>query len=73
MRVVTQSGGDARFIDNIEQIEGVFLDILRNLREQYVFGYYPTNHRDDGAWHGVRVRVSKPDVEIRAARGSINF
>jgi Ca-activated chloride channel family protein len=72
-QTVLRSGGDTHFIASIDQIEGVFLDILRNLREQYVLGYYPTNRRNDGAWHDVQVKVKRPGATIRVAEGYIDF
>ena len=70
---VARSGGDTHSIDRIEQIEGVFLEILRDLREQYVLGYYPSNRRNDGAWHKVRVRVARQGVNVRVAKGYVDY
>ncbi len=38
------------------------------LREQYVIGYYPSDNRNDGAWHEVRVRL-RGNVRVRARDG----
>lgn len=35
--------------------------ISRDLRDQYVLGYYPTHPRHDGKWHKVRVSLSDTD------------
>ena len=70
---VTRSGGDIHSIDRIEQIEGVFLEILRDLREQYVLGYYPSNRRNDGGWHDVRVRVARRGAHVRVAKGYVDY
>ncbi|MCP4896750.1 MAG: VWA domain-containing protein [bacterium] len=72
-RTVKRSGGGIHFIDNIDQIETIFLGILRELREQYVLGYYPSDRRNDGAWHKVRIKVVRPDVKVRAAAGYIDY
>ena len=64
---VEQSGGRVAVIDNIGAIEGAFRDILAELREQYVLGYYPSTIQNDGSWHEVpRPRVDRPGVRIRA-------
>lgn len=70
---VARSGGSIHSIESTDQIEPVFLGILRELREQYVLGYYPSNRRNDGAWHGVDVKVARPGVEVRVAEGYIDF
>jgi len=72
-QTVTRTGGGIHSIDSIEQIEKVFLGILSELREQYVLGYYPSDRRNDGAWHKVRVRVVRPGAHVRAAAGYIDF
>ena len=42
-KAVEESGGRIEKIDNASKLEGAFQTILRELREQYVLGYYPTN------------------------------
>ncbi len=72
-QTITRSGGSILSIESTDQIEGVFLNILRELREQYVLGYYPSNSRNDGEWHKVEVKVARPGVEVRVAEGYIDF
>lgn len=70
---VRRSGGDIHSINRIDQIQAIFLEILHDLREQYVLGYYPSNRRNDGAWHHVRVRVAGRGVDLRVAKGYIDY
>ncbi len=72
-RAVRDSGGQVVVVDRTEQIEPIFVEILRELREQYVIGYYPSNSRNDGRWHQVRVRVDRPDVEVRTHEGYLDL
>jgi Ca-activated chloride channel family protein len=72
-QTVEESGGRVVRVRAAEEIEQVFADILRELREQYVLGYYPSNNRDDGRWHRVRVKVDQPGVEVRAHAGYVDF
>ena len=71
--VVEQSGGRITILDQVEQIEPAFREILRELREQYALGYYPSQSRGDGAWHSVDVRVSRPGVKVRTRGGYVDF
>jgi Ca-activated chloride channel family protein len=70
---VEESGGRIVPVQSLEEIRPAFAEILRELREQYVLGYYPTSSRDDGSWHRVRVSVARPGVEVRAHRGYIDL
>lgn len=67
-RVVRESGGRIRNIDQIADAPAAFRDILAELREQYVLGYYPTQNRNDGSWHEVDVRVGG-GLRARAREG----
>jgi Ca-activated chloride channel family protein len=70
--IVNHSGGRIFGVTSPRQIRPVFIDILEELREQYVLGYYPNNRRNDGRWHRVKVKVEAADVEVRAPRGYVD-
>ncbi len=38
-----------------------------------MIGYYPSNRRNDGAWHNVRVRVRGDSLAIRARDGYLDY
>lgn len=72
-RAVTSSGGRVAMIRSADEIAPRFEEILAELREQYVLGYYPSVSRDDGAWHAVRVKTPFAGVELRAASGYFDY
>ncbi|MEM8963003.1 MAG: VWA domain-containing protein [Acidobacteriota bacterium] len=72
-RAVEESGGRINDLNGIDEIEPAFRDLLRELREQYVLGYYPTNDRDDGRWRDVDVDVDRSGTSIRARDGYVDF
>jgi Ca-activated chloride channel family protein len=72
-RVVEESGGRIIRVDRLEEIERVFVQILQELREQYVLGYYPSDQKNDGSWHRVRVKVKRRGVEVRTHEGYVDF
>jgi hypothetical protein len=41
----------------VDQVGAALQKILRELREQYVLGYQPTQNHGDGSWHKLEVRV----------------
>jgi Ca-activated chloride channel family protein len=56
-KAVRESGGRIVEVDRAANLENAFRTILRELREQYALGYYPTTATGDGKWHKVDVRV----------------
>jgi Ca-activated chloride channel family protein len=72
-RAVNDSGGRIIKVNSLQQIERVFVQILEELREQYVLGYYPSNRKDDGQWHRIRVKVKRSGTDVRTHRGYIDF
>lgn len=72
-RTVLESGGRIVTLDDIEDTEGAMKEILQELREQYVLGYYPSTVRHDGIWHDVAVEVDRPGLRVRARDGYVDF
>jgi Ca-activated chloride channel family protein len=73
-RAVIESGGKIEGIDSISGVEGAFKEILSELREQYVLGYYPSNARHDGKWHEVQIRIrNRQGLHVRARGGYVDF
>lgn len=73
-QAVAESGGRIIPIDRLEDAASVFSGILRELREQYVLGYYPIVNTNDGSWHEVEVKVRVPgSVDVRTREGYIDF
>ena len=66
---VPESGGRILDIGAVEESGSAFADILRELRNQYVIGYYPGDRMADGSWHEIEVRTSDRSVEIRTRDG----
>jgi Ca-activated chloride channel family protein len=70
---VEETGGRIISLESVEQAEGAVRDILQELREQYVLGYYPSVSRDDGSWHRVNVRASRSGTTVRARGGYVDY
>jgi VWFA-related protein len=72
-QLVEASGGRTVIARDAGDIEPIFVEILRELREQYALGYYPDNRANDGRWHRVRVRIARPEVEVRTHEGYVDL
>ncbi len=72
-RTVLETGGRIVTLNQIQDAETAFREILEELREQYVLGYYPTISHGDGTWHRVSVRVRRPGLSVRTRGGYVDY
>ena len=72
-KAIRESGGRIEVVEAIEDLDEAFAGIIAELREQYVIGYYPGENRGDGSWHDVKVRVSRPGVNVRTREGYLDY
>jgi Ca-activated chloride channel family protein len=73
VRTVAETGGRIIDLAQIEQTSAAMGEIVRELREQYVLGYYPTIALNDDSWHSVQVKVDRPGVRVRTRGGYIDY
>jgi len=71
LETLAQSTGGRAFYPTIGEIDRTFGDILRELRTQYLIGYYPHGPAaGDGKFHRVRLELPKhPDLRISTRAG----
>lgn len=72
-KTVVESGGRIVKIQRIGELEHAFASIMKELREQYVIGYYPTEFKKDGRWHAIKVDVKRPGVKVRVREGYVDY
>ena len=60
-RFITTPGGP--------ELRDAFKGIAEELGQQYTLSYRPLNRTRDGKWRALEVRVSKPDLQVRARKG----
>jgi VWFA-related protein len=54
----------------LEDLKGVYEQVINDLGTVYSIGYRPTNKQHDGAWRNVAIRlVNRPDLAARTRRG----
>jgi Ca-activated chloride channel family protein len=70
---VAETGGRIVNLESIDQASHAFRDILEELREQYVLGFYPSVAKNDGSWHKVTIRLRKIGLQVRARDGYIDY
>lgn len=67
-RLARQTGGRAFFTERIEELHGVFRELLDELSQQYALGYQPTNSARDDTWRQITVDV-EGQKRVRARQG----
>ncbi|MGH9945379.1 MAG: hypothetical protein ACRD9R_23755, partial [Pyrinomonadaceae bacterium] len=70
-KLAEQSGGRVFFPNSVSELPQIAQEITKDLRTQYVVGYYPTNKAKDGSFRSVRVQVAdtgKRDKRIAVTR-----
>jgi Ca-activated chloride channel family protein len=70
---VTRSGGRITMVTSVDEVGPVFVDVLQELRDQYVLGYYPSKGSNDGRWHDIEVRVRHPLATVRTHEGYVDY
>jgi len=68
-QLAAESGGEAYFPENVEQLESQYRRILENLRRRFVISYTSTNSTRDGAWRTVRIETKTPGTTVQAKGG----
>lgn len=64
------TGGRIFYPDSFERMDAAFADILRELRTQYLLGYYPHDVREQPrSYHPVKIDVPNAPVRITARSG----
>jgi len=68
-QLASGSGGRAFFSDNETKLEGIFHEIVEDLRHQYLLAYVPPDNAKNGDWHRIRVEVPGHGYGVRARLG----
>jgi len=59
-RFCAETGGNAYYIDRVEDLHNIYAEIQNELRSQYVLGFYPPDGVKPGSkWREVQVKVSE--------------
>jgi VWFA-related protein len=65
-----QSGGLYYQARKIEDLNGVYDQVINDLGKVYSLGYKPTNEKRDGLWRRVEIQLTgRPDLTARSRPG----
>lgn len=69
-QIADESGSLLYRADKVEDLDGVYQQVIQDLGTVYSIGYQPTNNLRDGSWRDVRVKLfNKPELRIKTKRG----
>jgi Ca-activated chloride channel homolog len=67
-RLSRPTGGRAFFTERIDELQGIFGELLEELSQQYGLGYHSTNRARDNTWRQIKVDV-EGQPRVRARQG----
>jgi VWFA-related protein len=70
-KITEQTGGRAYFPKSESELRSAFVQIQRDLREQYLVAYSPSNKARDGSYRRIQIEVVDP--ELRKQRLKLNY
>ncbi|MEZ5286587.1 MAG: VWA domain-containing protein [Vicinamibacterales bacterium] len=68
-QMAQETGGRSFFVQEAEELSGVYGQIADELSSQYSMAYSPKNAKRDGSWRRILVQVDRPNTTVRARRG----
>ena len=70
-KITEQTGGRAYFPRGESELRSAFVQIQRDLREQYLIAYSPVNKARDGSYRKIQIEVVDP--ELRKQKLKLNY
>ncbi len=70
-KIAEQTGGRAYFPHSESELRSAFAQIQRDLREQYLVAYSPSNKARDGSYR--RIQIEVVDSELRKQKLKLNY
>ena len=67
-KIAEQTGGRAYFPHSERELRDAFAQIQRDLREQYLVAYSPSNKARDGSYRRIQIEVIDPELRKRNLR-----
>jgi len=65
-----ESGGLFYKARKIEDLQGVYAQVIEDLGKVYSLGYTPTNQKRDGSWRTVKIEIlNQPELKARTKPG----
>jgi Ca-activated chloride channel homolog len=67
-KITEATGGRAYFPRNERELRDAFTQIQRDMREQYLIAYSPSNKGRDGTYRRVTIEITNPDLQKQSLK-----
>jgi VWFA-related protein len=67
-KITEATGGRAYFPRNERELQDAFAQIQRDLREQYLIAYSPSNKTRDGSYRRVTIQITNPELQKQSPK-----
>jgi VWFA-related protein len=67
-KITEATGGRAYFPRNERELRDSFAQIQRDMREQYLIAYSPSNKGRDGTYRRVTIEITNPDPQKQSLK-----
>jgi len=68
-RLAETSGGRSFFSEDPRKLDGIFAEIMDDIRNQYLLAYPAREDKRDGGWHKIQVEARGGKLHVRARQG----
>ena len=68
-RVAQTTGGQSYFVENVDELPGIYRAIQEDLRSQYFIAYQSTSDKGPDELRLIRVEVASRGAEVRTVSG----
>src|SRR6185295_9942887 len=68
-QLASETGGHAFFIERALELQGVYAQIERETRSQYLIAYQSSKQGNDDKFRTVEVKVGRPGLEAKTQKG----
>jgi VWFA-related protein len=69
--LAAETGGVAYFVRSTKDLDATYAQLEKDLRTQYLIGYYTQIAKNDQTYRTIEVKVDRPDAKARTIRGFI--
>lgn len=67
-KITERTGGRAYFPRSEKELQEAFVQIQRDLREQYLVAYSPSNKNRDGSYRRIEIAITNPELRNQSLK-----
>ncbi|HYG63146.1 MAG TPA: VWA domain-containing protein [Thermoanaerobaculia bacterium] len=68
-RLAEETGGRSFFLQDVNDLAGIYTEVEKELRSKYLIAYQSSNTSNESTFRSVEVKVNRPGMEAKTIRG----